>query len=159
MRLPMMRLENITLTITTIPLTISPLWEPMSVITSTSGRLHSEFVHLLFWQDHRETDRFFTGSGVQLPHHDWSMLRSKPSLNIPTVPEDHDCSVNQVSTSTSSSCSCIRYTSMNRLDSYLSHMVTGSTKQVWLSSGNNLSDSFDVCSDSGTSHSQLNFII
>ena len=27
-------------------------------IDSTSGRLHSEFVHLLFLQDHRETDRF-----------------------------------------------------------------------------------------------------
>jgi len=32
-------------------------------IPSTSGRLHSEFVRLL--QAHRETDRFFAGSGVQ----------------------------------------------------------------------------------------------
>jgi hypothetical protein len=32
---------------------------------STSGRLHSEFVRLLFLQDHRETDRFFAASGVQ----------------------------------------------------------------------------------------------
>ncbi len=31
----------------------------MTVITSTSGRLHSEFVRLLFLQDHGETDRFF----------------------------------------------------------------------------------------------------
>ena len=30
----------------------------MSAITSTSGRLHSEFVCLLFLQSHRETDRF-----------------------------------------------------------------------------------------------------
>ena len=37
----------------------------MSDITSTSGRLHSEFVRLLFLQDHRETDRFFAASGVQ----------------------------------------------------------------------------------------------
>ena len=37
----------------------------MSVIPSTSGRLHSEFIRLLFLQDHRETDRFFTVSGVQ----------------------------------------------------------------------------------------------
>jgi hypothetical protein len=37
----------------------------MPVITSTSGRLHSEFVRLLFLQDHRETDRFFAASGVQ----------------------------------------------------------------------------------------------
>jgi hypothetical protein len=36
----------------------------MPIIVSTSGRLHSEFVRLLFLQDHRETDRFFTTSGV-----------------------------------------------------------------------------------------------
>ena len=35
-------------------------------ITSTSGRLHSDFVRLLFLQAHRETDRFFAASGVQL---------------------------------------------------------------------------------------------
>jgi hypothetical protein len=34
-------------------------------IASTSGRLHSEFVRLLFLQVHRETDHF-TVSGVQL---------------------------------------------------------------------------------------------
>jgi hypothetical protein len=38
----------------------------MSAIASTSGRLHSEFVRLLFLQAHRETDRFFAPSGVQL---------------------------------------------------------------------------------------------
>ncbi len=38
----------------------------MSPMTSTSGRLHSEFVRLLFLQVHRETDRFFPASGVQL---------------------------------------------------------------------------------------------
>ena len=37
------------------------------VITSTSDRLHSEFVRLLFLQDHRETDRFFAVSGVHHP--------------------------------------------------------------------------------------------
>jgi hypothetical protein len=36
-------------------------------IDSTSGRLHSEFVRILFLQAHRETDRFFVASGVQLP--------------------------------------------------------------------------------------------
>jgi hypothetical protein len=36
-------------------------------MASTSGRLHSEFVRLLFLQTHRETDRFFEASGVQLP--------------------------------------------------------------------------------------------
>ena len=35
-------------------------------VASTSGRLHSEFVRLLFLQAHRETDRFFAASGVQL---------------------------------------------------------------------------------------------
>ncbi len=34
-------------------------------IASTSDRLHSEFVRILFLQDHRETDRFFSSSGVQ----------------------------------------------------------------------------------------------
>jgi hypothetical protein len=38
----------------------------MPTIASTSGRLHSEFVRLLFLQDHRETDRFFVASGVHL---------------------------------------------------------------------------------------------
>ncbi len=35
-------------------------------IDSTSVRLHSEFVRILFLQAHRETDRFFTTSGVQV---------------------------------------------------------------------------------------------
>ena len=39
-------------------------------IASTSGRLHSEFVRLLFLQSHRETDRFFAVSGVQFVQHD-----------------------------------------------------------------------------------------
>ena len=38
----------------------------MPAIASTSGRLHSEFVRLLFLQAHRETDRFLAASGVQL---------------------------------------------------------------------------------------------
>ncbi len=36
----------------------------MPVITSTSGRLHSECVRLLFLQSHRETDFFLPTSGV-----------------------------------------------------------------------------------------------
>ncbi len=39
---------------------------PWVVIASTSGRLHNELVRLLFLQAHRETDRFFPASGVQL---------------------------------------------------------------------------------------------
>jgi hypothetical protein len=42
----------------------------MPAIASTSGRLHSEFMRLLFLQAHRETDRFFAASGVQLAQHD-----------------------------------------------------------------------------------------
>ena len=38
----------------------------MPAIASTSGRLHSEFIRLLFLQAHRETDRFFAASGVHL---------------------------------------------------------------------------------------------
>ncbi len=38
----------------------------MPAIASTSGRLHSEFGRLLFLQAHREIDRFFSASGVQL---------------------------------------------------------------------------------------------
>ncbi len=36
----------------------------MTAVTSTSGRLHSEFVRFLFLQVHRETDRFFARSSV-----------------------------------------------------------------------------------------------
>jgi hypothetical protein len=38
----------------------------MPAIASTSGRLHIEFIRLLFLQVHRETDRFCVASGVQL---------------------------------------------------------------------------------------------
>ncbi len=38
----------------------------MPTIASTSGRLYSEFVRLVFLQTHRETDRFLAASGVQL---------------------------------------------------------------------------------------------
>jgi hypothetical protein len=42
----------------------------MPVIARASWRLHSEFVRLLFLQAHRETDRFFAASGVQLAQTD-----------------------------------------------------------------------------------------
>jgi hypothetical protein len=38
----------------------------MSSIAGTSDRLHCEFIRLLFLQAHRDTDRFFAASGVQL---------------------------------------------------------------------------------------------
>jgi hypothetical protein len=34
-------------------------------IAGTNGRLHSDFIRLLFLQAHRETGRFFATSGVQ----------------------------------------------------------------------------------------------
>jgi hypothetical protein len=37
----------------------------MSDIVGTNGRLHSDFIRLLFLQSHRETDRFYTVSGLQ----------------------------------------------------------------------------------------------
>ena len=37
----------------------------MSAIPGTNGRLHSDFIRLLFLQAHREIDRFFAASGVQ----------------------------------------------------------------------------------------------
>ncbi len=55
MSLPLTKLENIALIIITTP----PL-------PSLFGRLHSEFVCLLFLQAHRETDHFFAASGVHL---------------------------------------------------------------------------------------------
>ena len=69
MRLPLTRLENIALTIITIPHNNNPpnAISFMPAIASTSGRLHSEFVRLLILQ---ETDRFFAASGVQLAQHD-----------------------------------------------------------------------------------------
>ncbi len=42
----------------------------MPGIPSTSGRLHSKFVRLLFLQTHQETDRFFASSRVQIPQSD-----------------------------------------------------------------------------------------
>ena len=68
MSLLLTKLENIALTIITIHLITIHLISFMPAIASTSGRLHSEFVRLLFLQAHRETDRFFAASGVQLAH-------------------------------------------------------------------------------------------
>jgi hypothetical protein len=54
-------------------------------IASTSGRLHSEFIRLLFLQVHRETDRFFATSGVQLAQHNsglFHFLRSVYSAQL-----------------------------------------------------------------------------
>ena len=54
----------------------------MSVIVSTSRRLHSEFVCLLFLQTHRETDRFFAVSTVQLPQSNRGQPVPLPSCGV-----------------------------------------------------------------------------
>ena len=53
----------------------------MPAIASTSGRLHSEFVRLLFLQAHRETDRFFAASGVQLAQHDRGKFHRRAAVS------------------------------------------------------------------------------
>ncbi len=50
----------------------------MVTVASTSGRLHSEFITLLFLQTHRETDRFFAASTVQLAQTDRGIFHYRP---------------------------------------------------------------------------------
>ncbi len=59
MRLLLTKLENIELIIITDLLNDISF---MTAIASTSVRLHSEFVRLLFLQAYREIDRFFAAS-------------------------------------------------------------------------------------------------
>jgi hypothetical protein len=61
MRLSLTKYEHTVQTIIIVPLTSSPFCLILLVRLS-----HSEFVFLLFLQAHRETDRFFAPSGVQL---------------------------------------------------------------------------------------------
>jgi hypothetical protein len=76
----------------------------MSSIASTSGRLHSEFIRFLFLQSHRETDRFFTTSGVLSAQSDRgffyylltafsSMIKSRVG-NILAKAEDYRININ-----------------------------------------------------------------
>jgi hypothetical protein len=67
MSLPLTRSGSIDLTTITNPLRLSLF---MTTVPSTSGRLNSEFVQLLFLQNHRETDLFFPASGVQVTETD-----------------------------------------------------------------------------------------
>jgi hypothetical protein len=57
----------------------------MTVIASTSGCLHSEFVCLLFLQTHRETDRFFKVSGVQFPESNRTQFHYQSVVFSPQV--------------------------------------------------------------------------
>jgi hypothetical protein len=64
MRLSLTSSESIELTIIITHLTLLHL----CLLLLVRLGLHSEFVRLLFLQAHRETDRFFVASGVQLVH-------------------------------------------------------------------------------------------
>jgi hypothetical protein len=52
----------------------------MPTIGSTSGRLHSEFIRILFLQTHRETDRFFPSSGVLSGQSDRGLFHYHPTV-------------------------------------------------------------------------------
>ncbi len=62
MRLLLTKYANTAQTIIIVPLTLSFI----PATASTSGSLNSESVRLLFLQAHREIDRCFAASGVQL---------------------------------------------------------------------------------------------
>jgi hypothetical protein len=102
----------------------------MPTIASTSGRLHSEFVRLLFLQTHRETDRFFATSGVQIPQNDRgqfhlrrvsfsSHLKSRVG-NIPTKAADLLITLNIDGTS------IVSQTHVNPSHSQTSRLLTSS---------------------------------
>jgi hypothetical protein len=57
----------------------------MPAIASTSGRLLSEFIRLLFLQAHRETDRFYAASGVQLAQHDRGLFHFRRAAFLATL--------------------------------------------------------------------------
>jgi hypothetical protein len=73
---------TLVLTVTYITLNNNPpsVVSFMCSIPSTSGRLHSEFIRLLFLQAHRETDRLFTTSGVQLAQHDRGLFHFRRTV-------------------------------------------------------------------------------
>ncbi len=63
----------------------------------TSGRLHSEFefIRLLFFQTHRETDRFFTTSGVQLQQTTSGIFHFRRSAFLVTLKEKVDSTLSK----------------------------------------------------------------
>jgi hypothetical protein len=62
----------------------------MSDMASTSGRLHTEFVRLLFLQAHRETDRFFAASGVQSAQSTSGQFHFRRVSSLPSSKEKLD---------------------------------------------------------------------
>jgi hypothetical protein len=65
----------------------------MPTISSTSGRLHSEFVILLFLQDHRETDRLFATFANFSSINHVSIFRYSSSTTNPVYVRHVDSSV------------------------------------------------------------------
>jgi hypothetical protein len=59
----------------------------MPAIARTSGRLHNEFVRLLFLQTHRETDRFFASSGVSSANQTVDSSTTAARLSLPRSKE------------------------------------------------------------------------
>ena len=56
----------------------------MPAIASTTGRLHAEFLRLLFWHAHRESEEFFKLTG-QLAPWIWTSPRWLPLLAVTAV--------------------------------------------------------------------------
>ena len=74
MRIPLTKLENIVLIIITIPLTISPL---CLLFLVRLGGYTVNLYSFYFYKTHRETDRFFAASGVQLVESDRDQFHYK----------------------------------------------------------------------------------
>ena len=78
MRLLLTESYNTVLTIIIVPLTLFPL----CLLLLARGRLHGEFVRLLFLQAHRETDRFLAASGDQLAQTNFHFCRAAFSSQL-----------------------------------------------------------------------------
>ena len=67
----------------------------MSVNPGTSGRLHSEFIRIFLLQTHRETDRFFTVSGVWSRDVNFWVENTISKTTIPQSPTPPSFCVNE----------------------------------------------------------------
>ena len=94
MRLPLIKYGNIADYNNNPPTSVSFI----PAIAGTSGRLHSEFIRLLFLQDHRETDRFF----LQIQEFN---LRNRTVDSSTSVLPLYLCSLKQKSEDPSQGCS------------------------------------------------------
>ncbi len=67
----------------------------MSANPGTSGRLHSEFIRIFLLQTHRETDRFFTVSGVWSRDVNFWVENTISKTTIPQSPTPPSFCVNE----------------------------------------------------------------